>query len=620
MKSIKLKSILAVLLAVVFMALTACQAPAAVPEPTAAPVATAAPTAEPTIEPAVEPTTEPTPEPTPEPKQYFDHTGYHADTMFADMKYTEFDLEGYRAKVDAFSALLDTEGNFDAIKASFEENYKLCEQADTLATLASTLYNLDFKNDARSEDSDKSLEIDIEANDIFRISVAAALNSDIYGEEFTAYLGDVRAENYKDYEPMKKELKDLYNEQTKLEKEYDKLAAEGMTGTVDGKEMTADDAYSNLSGAELERALQEIYKTANEKQGKLLIKMRGVRNKIAKLEGYDNYVDYCYKEIYGRDFEPDAALTFAAAAKKYLKSLPGQYNKMAYSYFACNDARTAKSAEEVVALVGSYVEKLSPELAESYSFMVDHKLVDVTDNNKKLQNIGYTTVFSSYGAPFIYNAPVDDMFDITTMTHEFGHYNNAYYTNEPDRVTYSSSYDLCEIHSQGLEALFSQFYDEMYPGCADYARRVLLYFLSSSIVEGCKFDQLQQEFYLNDLTLDEMNTRYKEICEEYGKSYPNDITSDRTWINVAHTFSSPMYYISYATSALSALDIYTMVIEDPEKALDEYMKLTAYHDVNVGYLEVLGKAGFGNFTDESYVEKVLSTVMEHVKTLKDPTK
>ncbi len=63
-----------------------------------------------------------------------------------------------------------------------------------------------------------------------------------------------------------------------------------------------------------------------------------------------------------------------------------------------------------------------------------------------------------------------------------------------------------------------------------------------------------------------------------------------------------------------------MACENPDRALDEYMKLLAYHDVNVGYLEVLDKAGFGNFTDESYVENVLSTVMEHVKTLKDPTK
>lgn len=616
MKTIKLKAILAALIALVMLCFAACQAPAAVPEPTAAPVATAVPAPEPTQAPVAEPT----PEPTPEPKQYLDHTGYHADVMFGDMKYTEFDLEAYRLKVEAFCALLETEGNFEAIKASFEENYKLCEQADTVATLASTLYNLDYKNDARSEDSDKSLEIDIEANDIFRTSVAAALNSELYGEEFTAYLGDARAENYKDYEPMKKELKDLYNEQTKLEKEYDKLAAEEMSGTVDGKTMTTDDVYDKLSGAERERALQEVYKTANEKQGKLLIKMRDVRNKIAKLEGYDNYVEFCYKEIYGRDYDPDAALAFAAVAKKYLKSLPGQYTKMAYSYYECNDACTAKSADEVVALVGDCVEALNSELALSYSYMVDHKLVDITDNGKKLQNMGYTTSFSSYGAPFIYNAPSGDMFDISTMIHEFGHYNNAYYTNEPDNVTYSSSYDLCEIHSQGLEALFSQYYDDIYPGCSDYARRVLIYFLSSSIVEGCKYDQLQQEFYLDNLSLDEMNARYKELCEEYGKSYPNDLTYDRTWIDVPHTFTSPMYYISYATSALSSLDIYNMACENPDRALDEYMKLLAYHDVNVGYLEVLDKAGFGNFTDESYVENVLSTVMEHVKTLKDPTK
>lgn len=616
MKKIRFRSLLAALLALEIIALTACQAPVAVPEPTSAPISTAAPTAAPTAEPAAEPAAEPTPEP----KEYFDHTGYHADMMFGDMKYEQFDIDAYTAKVDAFSALLEVEGNFEAVKTAFEENYKLCELADTMATLAGTLYNLDYKSTALSDESDKALEIDIEANDIFRVSVAAAINCELYGDEFSAYLGDVRTENYKDYEPMTKELKALYNEQTKLEKEYDKLAAEPIKGEVNGKEMTVDELYADpdITGNEYSRALQAVYEQANKKLGKLLIKMRDVRNKIAKLEGYDNYVEYCYKEIYGRDYEPDAALAFSETAKKYLKTLPAQRNKMAYSYYECNDIRVAKTADEIVALVGEYVDKLDPELAKCYAYMTGHDLVNISDSPKKLQNIGYTTSFTTYGAPYIYNAPTNDMFDIGTMIHEFGHYNNAYYSNQPDKVTYSSSFDLCEIHSQGLEALFSQFYSDIYPGGEDYARRVLIYFLCSAIVDGCKYDQLQQEFYLNDLSLDEMNRRYKEISEEFGLSYSKDMEYDRTWIDVPHTFTSPMYYISYATSALTALDIYNMVCEDSQKALDEYMKLVAYHDVNVGYLEVLDKAGFGNFTDESYVESVLATVTAQVKELKAP--
>lgn len=626
--NMQIRKILALLLALLTLLLAACAAPQPPKtEPAATPVA---PTVAPTIASTVAPTPTPTAIPTPTlapstapvtASGYFDHSIQRSDLHFSEMKYVEFDLEAYEAKIAEFTSLLESEGNAEAVKLSFDALYSDCAYADAMSCLASVLYNLDYQNDALLNDSDVALEIAIAAKDAFQTVAAAAINSPLYGDALASYLGEKAAESYRDYKPMTDELKALYNEEKQLENEYDRLAAEEIKGRVDGKEMTLDDVYdmySELSEAEFENMTQQVYKTANEKQGGLLIRMRDVRNRIAELEGYDNYVEYCYDSIYGRDYEPEAALAFGEAVKECLAKLPELYSKMAQCYVRSSNARTAKTPDEVLELVHRYAAKLDPELEESYDYMVEHGLVDITDDEKKLQGIGYTTFFNYYGVPFVYNAPDMSMFDIGSMTHEFGHYNNYYYCQPSNRLVCSSSYDVCEIHSQGLEVLFSQFYDEIYPKNADCARLVLVYMLCSNIIEGCKFDQLQQEFYLNDLSLEEMNKRFMEICEEHGKAYPEGCEFDRTWIYVPHTFTSPMYYISYATSALSSLQIFNMTMEDPERALVEYMKLTAYGDADVGYIEVLEKAGFGVFTDIDYVKSVLNTVFDYMEKVEVP--
>ena len=68
------------------------------------------------------------------------------------------------------------------------------------------------------------------------------------------------------------------------------------------------------------------------------------------------------------------------------------------------------------------------------------------------------------------------------------------------------------------------------------------------------------------------------------------------------TISSPCYYVSYAVSAINALQLYTKTREEGfEAARDSYLKLIAYTDVDpyMTDAEILDYAGFKSNKDES---------------------
>ena len=70
----------------------------------------------------------------------------------------------------------------------------------------------------------------------------------------------------------------------------------------------------------------------------------------------------------------------------------------------------------------------------------------------------------------------------------------------------------------------------------------------------------------------------------------------------------PLYYISYATSALAALDIYTLSLENYEQACEKYMQITAFKSYwyfretiqYVGLPDVFKKGVAGRIFEDCY--------------------
>jgi hypothetical protein len=78
-------------------------------------------------------------------------------------------------------------------------------------------------------------------------------------------------------------------------------------------------------------------------------------------------------------------------------------------------------------------------------------------------------------------------------------------------------------------------------------------------------------------------------------------------MDVSHNFDMPCYYVSYATSAISALDIWTQSLEDWDSAVDRYMQVTALPS-DTGYMEAVKACGLMDFTKKNDVIRLVNNV------------
>lgn len=107
---------------------------------------------------------------------------------------------------------------------------------------------------------------------------------------------------------------------------------------------------------------------------------------------------------------------------------------------------------------------------------------------------------------------------------------------------------------------------------------------------------------------------FRELSLEYGYTYYDTEEEAYDWVDVPHTFSSPMYYVSYGTSALAALDIWTIALEDRQAGIDKYMELTTY-GLTTTYCELLEKCGLKSIFEEGTIQEIAQAVSDYSSAL-----
>ena len=186
----------------------------------------------------------------------------------------------------------------------------------------------------------------------------------------------------------------------------------------------------------------------------------------------------------------------------------------------------------------------------------------------------FTTYFANYSSPFMFTAWEDSFYNTGTLIHELGHYTN-YFVSPASGWSVSESLDLAEVDSQGLELLMTAYFDRLY-GSDEAAEAALASRLSDalySVLSGCMEDEFQQAVYADpDMTLEEMNALYYKLAQEYGFADLYGYTGCE-WTMIPHTFQTPMYYISYATSMIASLELWDLAQTDADAARNAYLTI-----------------------------------------------
>ena len=487
--------------------------------------------------------------------------GIHADVDYADMTwyiYDDAELLDKAARLGETADGKEAADLYDWLMAEYAKVYTL----DNLAYI-------DFyahPGDETLSDACRQLDSVLnEVNDALCTALSDALDGPA-GSALRSYIGEDKATALVGYDEQTDRQREITERVSELTLQYNALIMEYLS-----------------------------YDEETEKIGALYRELVDLHNEEAQIVGYKDYADYAYEASYGRDFTPDDAAALCEAVKPYARQYFGSlyYNEATYADFS---ADTDLTERELVGLVTQYMPRVSDDAAKAAAYMEKHGLYFM-DSAERVSDLGFTTTLDQYNAPFIYLALYGDQNDIQSMFHEFGHYYDAYVNPVPDLLLSVGSLDIFEIHSTGMEALSTGWYEDIYGEDADLARIRFLDSTLYTVFSGCLFDEFQRVVYADPtLTPEQISQTFVTIARSYGlRSFGKEFS--HYWMQVNHNFESPFYYISYAVSMLASLQIYEMAENDWAAAADFYNDLVSLGAYDYTYCELLEKVGLECFTD-----------------------
>lgn len=487
--------------------------------------------------------------------------GIHADVDYADMTWYIYDAAELLDKAARLGETADGKEAadlYDWLMAEYAKVYTL----DNLAYIDFYAHPGDETLSDACQQLDSVLN---EVNDALCTALSDALDGPA-GSALRSYIGEDKATALVGYDEQTDRQREITERVSELTLQYNALIMEYLS-----------------------------YDEETEKIGALYRELVDLHNEEAQIVGYKDYADYAYEASYGRDFTPDDAAALCEAVKPYARQYFGSlyYNEATYADFS---ADTDLTERELVGLVTQYMPRVSDDAAKAAAYMEKHGLYFM-DSAERVSDLGFTTTLDQYNAPFIYLALYGDQNDIQSMFHEFGHYYDAYVNPVPDLLLSVGSLDIFEIHSTGMEALSTGWYEDIYGEDADLARIRFLDSALYTVFSGCLFDEFQRAVYADPtLTPEQISQTFVTIARSYGlRSFGKEFS--HYWMQVNHNFESPFYYISYAVSMLASLQIYEMAENDWAAAAGFYNDLVSLGAFDYTYCELLDKVGLECFTD-----------------------
>ena len=537
----------------------------------------------------------------------------HADLDYADMVYESVNpeaLDALIAELDGITEETETVENPEQRTVEiYREMLQIMNEEYTQYVLGDLRHYMNVNDEEMSERNRQDTLAIQDMSDAAYISLQKALMGP-YGSELRKEFSDDQMDELEEYEALTERERELTDRETELQQEYDRLSEEDYSYTYKGKTWTLDD-ISNDPPEDYDDVVAVylgVTKAMNDALVPVYQEMVETRKEIAELEGYDTYTDYCYDVNYGRDFTGE---DIAALRDTVIRELKPVYEELRMKQYM-SEYNTALdqplTGEEIVETIGSHIGKVHPALTEAFDYMREHGMYCI-DNTDDMLDVGFTSDLPEYGSAFIFEKTDGTMHDLETLVHEFGHFNAAYHANQ-NVLMDSLLVDVAEIQSQGLEMLFLEEMKEILPDDPEGLELYLLINMLDSVLSGFEYDEFQQEVYAGDeMTQEELNRLAMDIDEEYTQYFYDDGGEAYEWVLINHTFTSPLYYIGYATSALSALDIWTESMEDRDAAIDKYMKLSAV-PLDMPYQEATTSCGLRNMLEPESISQLADEIRE----------
>ncbi|MBP3371305.1 MAG: hypothetical protein J6L88_02140 [Clostridia bacterium] len=529
---------------------------------------------------------------------------FHGDVSFLDMEYERPDLQELESQIDKLFTVGET-GDAASVVAQCDVVDELWTHAVTCYRIADIHYNMDT-NDEFYEQEQSFLYEEITRMEVKLYDGYMVLIEGGYKEALIEDWGEDEVQATIDYAQLVTPESALIDARdNELQQVYYDLM-DSTTITWEGRTLTLDDILEDekIVGDAYQQCI-DLY--CNELAAGFedeFMEMISMRNDQARTLGFESYAHY-RNAVYDRDYSPEDVAVFREAVKTYI--VPLYYDLILKSY-GYDDKEALFDAsfeqEELMDWTRHTLGGISGELVQAFDYMLEFDLYDIDDSDGKIDG-AYTTYIDEYEAPFYLGCFNGDYYAVNEITHEFGHY--ASYFHNPGE----GPLDLAEIDSQGLQLLMIRGFDQIYGDdvAGDAATDVLLDMMYS-LITGCLYDEFQEAVYTQELSMDEIGALHAQLYEDYGLA---DLYyySQHSWLLVHHNITSPYYYISYATSAVPALEIWQVAQEDYDEGVELYLSLYE-RDHYDDFTEVLEDLGFSDPLAPETIQSLAGSLQQGV--------
>jgi oligoendopeptidase F len=500
---------------------------------------------------------------------------------FSELPYGSPDAQALREVFETARTLAEEGRDADELMDALDRAFEAYDEFYTLDAIAMIRADADQTDDYWAGEYERCERLLPQVDQWYEQMLRACAGSPKRRTlEFRGYFGYGELDYYEDNSDFSDELVGLMERESDLEAEFRTL---GSDFDLDGEEMDLDEylAREDLSEDEYAQGYTAYLRSVNAEASRIYAELIGVREQIAEAWGYDSYEEYCY-DYWGRDYTPaevDAYLEdIGRVLGPYYKTLydGGEYDKISFP---------ALSERDLMHELGEVMTSLGYPADEAFDYMERHELCDVRADLRKAA-MSYTTYLYSYGAPYIFVDAYGDVEDLMYTAHEFGHFLAAYSQGYSD-----TSLDLDETYSQGMEYLtLPKLRDSLTNHRYQALLRIkLLDTLSTYAEEGAwaSFEHAVYALPAEERTAERFNELSTECLRAFGCA--DEEQNVLWWTQIDHLFEMPFYLASYCVSVDSAMQLYELALEDPDKAWDTYRTLLDCWDLS--FSDALAEAG-----------------------------
>ena len=370
-----------------------------------------------------------------------------------------------------------------------------------------------------------------------------------------------------------------------------------------------DPVVLNLFKKEAELENKYVSLKTNLEKEYLYLELINIRNKISKELGYFSYLDYVYHNVYSRSYTIYDGMNLInnVSENKKMKS-----NYLLYASKKGNPSYYSVSEKDLLDNL-EFVTKIVPEAKDIIKEFKIYGFYNFDYRNNKYQGSYKTSLDYLNENQFILLNVNGNISDYNSLFHEFGHY-LADKLNNNNLMGNKFDLDIAEVHSQGLEYLMSNYYslflDEYEKECLleNLIFNALWTIYSSSLIS-------EFEYYIyttKNIGLESIRETFNELVLKHIYPYSFGKENDNyLYTNISHIFTSPGYYISYLTSIIPSLELWSNSNLDLVKK--QYNTILEYGTSN-DFIYVLNQVNLSSPFEKDAINKISNKIEDIKKT------